>query len=223
MTDTKENSENACNNALDNLTSNQCVILQMLLKFFKKPKYVRKLLDVINGEGDAPISLRLIDWFVTNYSKKNNTMYNIKKYQTGVKKKTDGDEYLENYVRVHHNYKDQLVAFNKSNFDPFQRGERICFTYGDKDTDKITTTIGQLNFFKWAITNNILDYVRENSKDIEKDMNEFGSANKSKKKLNKATSNGKKTRKNRQKRHELSKVSNNSIVRHNYKVRVSFK
>ena len=212
-----------CNDALDNLTSNQCVILQMLLKFFKKQKNVRKFLDVINGEGDYPISLRLIDWFVTNYSKKNNTMYNAKKYQPGKKTKTDGDEYLENYIRVHQNYKDQLVAFNKSNFDPFQRGDRICFSYGDGEKDRITTTIGQLNFFRWAITNYILEYVKENSTQIEKDMNEFGSANKSKKKNNKTSTSIKKTRKKKQTRSELSKGSSNAIVRHNYKVRVSFK
>ena len=33
------------------------------------------------------------------------------------------------------------------------------------------TTIGQLNFFKWAIDNKILDYIERYYDEIEKDMN----------------------------------------------------
>ena len=70
---------------------------------------------------------------------------------------------------VHYNYKAQLKAFNKKFFDPFCRGNRIPFFY-DKD-NCIITTIGQLNFFKWAISNDVVNYVTENLKDIEVDMN----------------------------------------------------
>ena len=36
--------------------------------------------------------------------------------------------------------------------------------------DGILTTVGQLNFFRWCIRENIIDYVFNNIKDIEKDM-----------------------------------------------------
>ena len=41
--------------------------------------------------------------------------------------------------------------------------------------------MGQLNFFKWAIENNILKYIRDNINIIEKDMNQNIKKNKSSK------------------------------------------
>ena len=35
----------------------------------------------------------------------------------------------------------------------------------------VVTTVGQLNFFRWAIKNNIIDYVQKNLITIENDMN----------------------------------------------------
>jgi hypothetical protein len=42
----------------------------------------------------------------------------------------------------------------------------------------MVTTIGQLNFFKWAIENKILDYIDENYETIENDMNSRNSISK---------------------------------------------
>ena len=68
------------------------------------------------------------------------------------------------YVR----YKAQLKSYSKKSFDPFCRKDRIT----DWGTNgNITTTIGQLNFFKWAIQNNVIQYIEENLSEIEKDMN----------------------------------------------------
>jgi hypothetical protein len=35
------------------------------------------------------------------------------------------------------------------------------------------TTVGKLNFFRWAIEKGILDYIRQHLQDIEKEMNVF--------------------------------------------------
>jgi len=40
------------------------------------------------------------------------------------------------------------------------------------------TTIGQLNFFKWAIENRIIDYIEKNYDTIEVDMNHRNSTSK---------------------------------------------
>ena len=40
------------------------------------------------------------------------------------------------------------------------------------------TTIGQLNFFKWAIENKILDFIQKNYQLIENDMNSRNSTSK---------------------------------------------
>ena len=52
----------------NNLTGKQVVLLIPLTKFFAEHENITKLKNIINGT--SKLSLRLIDWFVTNYSKK---------------------------------------------------------------------------------------------------------------------------------------------------------
>ena len=104
---------------------------------------------MLQGEGD--ISLRLIDWFVTNYAKKNHVSYNL-----------NNQEFV-----VYLNYKSQLKAYSKKLFDPFCRRERILFQCGT--FEPFETTVGQLNFFRWAFEKNILEYVRNNLENILKE------------------------------------------------------
>lgn len=118
--------------------------------FNKNHSNIEYLINILNNK--FQISLRIIDWFVTNFSKKNNISWIIK-----------NDRFV-----VYINYKSQLKAYSKKYFDPFCRRERIYFYY-TKD-EYIITTIGQLNFFKWAIENNIIEFIRENYKIIEQDM-----------------------------------------------------
>jgi hypothetical protein len=129
---------------------------------------IYKLHNILN---DKKTSLRVLDWFVTNYSKKNNTYYNIYQYDDKkYKYKLDeNDEYKLIKFNIYSSYKSQLKSFSKKYFDPFCRRQRISKTY---KTYKLETTIGQLNFFKWCIDYFILDYVKENYNKIEKDMND---------------------------------------------------
>ena len=131
-------------------------------------------------EGKNKISLRIIDWFVTNYSKKYNTEYPVKKRMTSPKRvtlkkihgktsKKDDSRNSNNYINVFLSYKNQLDGYSKKHFDPFCRRNRIEFTFNDGTS--IVTTVGQLNFFRWAIQSNILNYIIENYKSIEEDMN----------------------------------------------------
>ena len=64
------------------------------------------------------------------------------------------------------------------------------------------TTIGQLNFFKWAIENNILDFIDKNYHAIETDMNSRNSTSKNR---------GEADNKTRKKREELSSNASKSI------------
>ena len=72
-------------------------------------------------------------------------------------------------MNVFHSYKSQLKAYSKKRFDPFCRRDRLLFVIDDEVS--VETTIGQLNFFKWAISNLILDYIEQNKQIIESDMN----------------------------------------------------
>ena len=135
------------------LTNKQGLLMKPINDFFSVKKNINRIIPILNGE--SKISLVLRGRFVTNYSKKNNISYYLQNKQT---------QFI-----VYLSYKNQLKAFSKKQFDPFCRRSRIEYLY---DKDKyLTTTIGQLNFFKWALENKIIDYIEENLKDIEKDMN----------------------------------------------------
>jgi hypothetical protein len=164
-------------------------------------------------------------------------MFNIKYYENldrGIKTKIPDN--FDNYFIVHSNYKGQLKTCNKKNFDPFCRRNRIQFYYAPKMY--FETTVGQLNFFKWAIENFIINYIADNIKDIEKDMtiNSKINTDSSKKKKTMTTNTNssgevevtkkkkKKSRKNstRKKRKELSTSASRTMYKHNYPTVISF-
>jgi hypothetical protein len=149
------------------LTQND-LLTAKLLTFFKRNDFepLKIMLDVINGE--SAISLRIIDWFSTNYAKKNYTVYAIP--ENGSKP--------ERRFKVYLDYKLNLKAYSKKRFDPFCRWDRIAFPY--LNNSYIQTTVGQLNFFKWAIDNQVIHYIEANYRDIEHDMNSRNSISKRK-------------------------------------------
>jgi len=141
------------------------LLLNNLMKFYESPENMDTIQSIVNGESKT--SLRIIDWFVTNYAKKFDTEYAIR-MRTGILK----DLVEDCKFKVYHRYKLQLKAYSKKRFDPFCRWDRIsipCTRNGEECL--METTIGQLNFFKWAIDNKILDYIERYYEDIEKDMN----------------------------------------------------
>ncbi|NDD83073.1 hypothetical protein EBZ38_02150 [bacterium] len=122
------------------------LLMRSLTEFYKNSDYIEQIKSIINQNN--VVSLRILDWFITNYSKK----YRI----------------VINNVDVYQNYKLQLKSFSKRTFDPFCRKNKIIFYY--TDTDFIETSCGQLCFFRWCFENNILSYVKDNLSQIEQDM-----------------------------------------------------
>jgi len=121
-------------------------VLHRLEKFYAVPQNLKRIQEIISGE--SALSLRLIDWFVTNYAKKFNTAFMSR---------------TQKYVIVYPAYKSHLKAYSKRMFDPFCRCKRIKFA-------GLETTVGQLNFFEWIITDEILDYIYVNKDKIQADM-----------------------------------------------------
>ena len=190
------------------------LLMGCLTKFYNKKEHIEELLPIIKGQ--TKLSLRIIDWFLTNFSKKNTIWYDLEK----TKPKT-GDTYNEHFD-VHTRYKQQLKAYSKKQFDPFCRRDRIQFSY-NKD-NYIITTVGQLNFFKWAIESKIIDFIEANYDNIEKDMNERNSISK-RKKEDIETSNiviNNDNGKTRKKREELSVSACKCVKKENVKIIVSF-
>ena len=179
-----------------NYTTQNDLLLTKLLTYYKDSNNLETMLSIINGE--SKISLRIVDWFATNYAKKNYTVYN-------------NEENIR--FKVYNDYKLKLKAYSKRRFDPFCRWDRITIPY--KDETLIQTTIGQLNFFKWALENNVIKFIEDNYIQIEHDMNLRNSTSKRKECANPQT-------KTRTKREELSISATKSIKKEDVAIIVEF-
>jgi hypothetical protein len=129
------------------------LVIASLQRFYAHHPEIDKVLIYLNGE--APLSLRIIDWFVTKYSRKSFVRYPL-----------NGQEFL-----VYLSYKGQLKAYSKQYFDPNCRRERIMFTIPNHE--QFMTTIGKLNFFRWALESKILDYMEAHEENIRKGYNAY--------------------------------------------------
>lgn len=149
-------------------TNKELMYYRMINTYFQDKcpiKDIEKMVNIINSKSE--MSLRVLDWFVTRYSKK----------------KIDINNNNESFdVRI--SYKAHLKSYKKRYFDPFRRRKKFYFVYNKNNKNiKLYTTLGQLNFFKWAISNNIIDYVEKNINDIIKAMNQSNKDDKKKKEL----------------------------------------
>lgn len=213
---------------------NNNILLEPLQSFYSNKKNLETLIIILNNKNSTiirhndnikKISLRLIDWFVTNYCKKYKISIQIKR-----NKKT-------HFISIYDSYKSNLKAFSKKAFDPFRRKQKLYLNYEYKEkkntskgykivftpkqvrkTNYIDTTIGQLNFFKWIIDNDIYTYIKDNKKTIENDMVNSQKENNIKKldKKNLITKvvknkDGSEKIVTRKKRNELSKSKSNNL------------
>lgn len=144
------------------IASKEHVLLDSLCRFYRVPAHLRVLTDVLTQSHvghTRHISLRILDWLVTNYAKKHNIVYLVPS-NTPDEPDVTFNMFLE--------YKSQLKAYSKRFFDPFCRRERLDFL--DADGNPFQTTVGQLNFFRWALLHGVVDYGTCNNAAIEEDM-----------------------------------------------------
>jgi hypothetical protein len=172
--------------------TNQCqnLMLTALTAYYKKNIYNRKeLYNIING--DTNLSLRLIDWFVTHYARVNSVIYWIDDKNGTIcddnnistkKINTTNDSSVTNLRKfnLYLDYRAQLQSYTKMFFDPFRRYSRISFVLENEPLISIETTVGQLNFFRWALQNNVIIYIKNNIAKIEESMANFQKQNQNK-------------------------------------------
>lgn len=127
------------------------------------------------------MSLRLIDWFVTNFAKKH---FVVHIYRNALGQPTRFNVYEE--------YKLQLKSYSKKRFDPFCRWYHVNIPYDSNQT--ISTTLGQLQFFKWVMEHELTTYIDAHVDAIVADMNAHSTASRRKHAMDKT----------RKKREELS-------------------
>ena len=151
---------------IDNIkiTSQEAMILKSIESFYLNDINSSIFINIITSYTN--ISIRLIDYFITKYSKLHKISY----------------KYNEQIINIYSSYKQQLKAYQKKHFDPFSRGDRIPYFINETC---IITTIGQLNFFRWFISKNILEYILSNQQAIENEMNYKNRIDKKINKINK--------------------------------------
>ena len=180
------------------MQNNRTLLLKKsLLDFYKISQNSEKLVNVL--QKNTEYSLRILEWFCSNYSKKHNIIYPVHRNKE---------------FNVYLSYKSQLDSYQKKQFDPFKRKHKGYEKFDLKyDTNKyIETTVGQLNFFRWCIENKILDFVKVNIGSIKEDMN---------KSINYST-NKEQPKKNRKKRQPLSLSATRTCVKRYTSVCLNF-
>ena len=192
------------------IVSKSDLLLKSLKEFYSDEGHKALIVPIVKQQTN--ISLRLLDWLVTNYSKQHDIHYELQK---GENKKN---------FNVWLDYKNQLKAYSKRNFDPFCRRKRIYYNiktdqiiplekdevenYQNRD-DGFVTTVGQLNFFRWALKHRVVDYAFNNLETIESDM------------LSNADFKNASKEEGKRRRRELSK-SSKGIHKHSLKVVIQF-
>lgn len=107
-----------------------------------------------------PVSIRQVDWFVTNYSKTHKTCYPY------------ANDTAKRIFDVHEEYKSTRDSYGRKLFDPFRRmGKhkqfRVTFTVKGQEYE---TTLAQLIFWDWADQHDVLQYCIKHSEDIDEHM-----------------------------------------------------
>ena len=140
------------------------MLFASLLRWYAEDPARWQLVLNVN-QGKSPVSLRALDWLATNLSKCHTVTYYV-----------GGKPF-----NLHASYKSSLNSYKKSQFDPFRRGPSFFFDgrrprpdWSSKKSEALQpyrTTVGQLNFFRWCITNNVLLWAKKNIALILRDMN----------------------------------------------------
>jgi len=159
-------------------------LMNKIETFFSKSEHMGKMKPFLLGE--SKISIRLIEWFVSVYSMNNRVDWFV----------DDGE-----FFSVYPDYQDMMSDNTKQLFDPFcrkwrkerrknKKGESFMVKvyHGIKfyytDTEYLITTVAQLNFFKWFISNKVLDYMIEHKDELCLEMNQYNHEKKKRKKEN---------------------------------------
>lgn len=150
--------------------SQEDYLLERLQNFYaNNPAAVEELMRLkrpAEDDGAPRVSLRVLDWLVTNFAKRHRITYEVDSQP----------------ISLFEAYKDELRSFSKRLFDPFCREDNEADDDPDKsriisfrpspDSEPIQTTCGQLNFIRWTIEYRVMDYARAHLAQIQAHMNQ---------------------------------------------------
>ena len=146
--------------AASSMSARHCQRLVELLGYFTQERIESLLMPILTME--SPVSLRALDWLVTNYAKKHALAWPL-----AVQTKDADTITTQRMFAVFTEYKTWLRTWRRRLFDPFQRRVRIYFRNRDC---WFSTTVGQLNFLYFAETTRIMEYAHKHVDEIDRDM-----------------------------------------------------
>jgi len=120
--------------------------------FFTKEKMEQVFLPLVFEK--QPVSLRALDWLVTNYAKKFHIVLAPGSMSGPV-------------FNIFFEYISMLRFWKRPLFDPFRRSTPVFFHWNSEIKE---TTVAQLNFVHWVHSNGVLDFARDHAAEIEQDM-----------------------------------------------------
>ena len=128
-------------NIPDNIPEQQKAIGHILGEQLTEQWAREVLVPIITGS--HPVSIRVMDWYCTNWALANKFSYHWEDPQSNESR----------IFYVHQEYKSTLHQQGRVLFDPFRRGKRV---YVVLDGNTHETTLGQLYFWWWASRYNVL-------------------------------------------------------------------
>lgn len=175
----------------------QDLLLASLRLFYNQEDNAAILLDVLQQRSNYP-SLRILDWLITNYSRTRNVNHSATDSKGNRRQMSISTNYrlqLRAYSkrrfdpfcrreRIVFPIVDprEIVSAPTSRILPGdaprpQDGDltwpeeaRILTPVDESRVHNLITTVGQLNFFRWAISNDLLSFAMAHRKEIEQDM-----------------------------------------------------
>lgn len=138
----------------NDLSPKQKELYDSLKTFYTKSYLTDVLIPIQTKQKPMPIRLRHLEHLVTSYADSHDVSY--------IRNGNDNFPW-----QLYRSYQDQLLIFNKRYFDPCRRGQRVFFQVDDVE---IETTLAQLNFFRWAIQNKVIEWAIEHAQEIQEDM-----------------------------------------------------
>ena len=139
------------------------ILLNSLKEFYENPYNKQKLFDIVNNTNN--ISLRIIDWFVTNYSKKNNTSFMI--YEKNGQKMLDLNNINLNSKQFNTYYFQWIQKSKLNKLRGIKKFKHVAFVHGTSqsfDFFYAENKSKRFRCFKGDFFYHVISWKRNNSK-----------------------------------------------------------
>jgi hypothetical protein len=121
------------------------LIIEKAIKFFNENHLWKELANIIEGKNKL-LPLSKIELFVMKYSNEKKIIY---------KTLRNGKQYNFN---VNEEYQKEVAHYSKRLMEPFKRDHSRLIRFIHDDLI-LTTTVGQLNYMRWAFENGVIYYI----------------------------------------------------------------